>query len=598
MRSAPPWHSAPSFPQRSADRGLPSCALARREHTAGQYTAGQYTVGLLIAVTIGVWTAFSTRAVAQTASATAAAGGKDAPAAQPLRPLGWHAYASRYIDPPVWHFEPVKGAVEYRAELRASAYRADRRNSVNQVYHVASTTPELSLDAVWKEILAGPVTASIAAVDNAGATLAANTLLFHKARPFDGTIPPWRYPIPEMVDGLAAYLINLRSPNAVEPDRSPQLWHAIIFQNGTVSPLGYPTHNAYTIEFFIDYAKWTKNADLARRGLALARELADFNIKYRTPADWKLPNVFYTTAVQGKMGGDKDRDALIVTLTGLMGRSLLRLGLDQSEPKYVRAAVDTARCLLETQLPEGNWPFRVEPKTGRVDNAYTSSVILPVLFFDELIGAPATAFDGMEAASLRESLKAARARAMRWLIEGPLRDYRWEGFCEDVADMPPYVATQWYDAAWTAKYLIEHRDEFPDQFQAALKVLDWIEDQFVCWHAVDVPYMESPNPVVPVVMEQYRCYRPVECCNAWLFDAYLAAHKATGKDLYLQQSRALAAALTHFRRPSGAFATWCFYTSPGRPKDAGDWFSCMVYDAHMMIRHEAVLHKDGGQKGQ
>ena len=507
----------------------------------------------------------------------------------PLRLRGWHAYASRYITPPVWHFEPVKKAVEYRAEIQASPYRADFRDAAAIVYHVASRSPELSLEPGWKELLPGPVRASVVAVDEAGAALAAETLLFHKARPFNGTVLPWQHSTTEIVNGVADFLVTVRSPNAAEPHRSPLLWHGIIYTDGTVSPLGYPTHNAYHIEFFIEFARWTKNADLARRAVSLARELADFNIQYRTPADWELPNVFYTTAVDGRMGGDKDRDTLIVTLTGLMGRALLRLGLDQNEPRYVRAAVETARCLLATQLPDGNWPFRVEPKTGRVDNSYTSSGILPVLLFDELIAAPDSALAGMDAAVLRRSLRAARSQALRWIIQGPLRDFRWEGFCEDVKDMPPYEATQWYDAVWTAKYLIEHRDEFPDQFAAALEVLDWIEDQFVCWAAVDVPYMESPNPVVPVVMEQYRCYRPVECCNAWLFEALLAAYQATGNDVYLRKSRALAAALTHFRRPNGSFATWCFYTSPDRLKEAGDWFACMVYDAHMLMRHERVL---------
>lgn len=504
-------------------------------------------------------------------------------------PLGWHRYASRYLAPPVWRFEPVTKAVEYRAEIQSSAYRADFRDAADKVHRVTARTPELSLEPVWKDLLPGAARAEIVAIDESGAILARETLLFHKARPFSGAILPWKHSIPQMVNGVAAFLLDLRSPNAVEPNRSPLLWHAIIYTNGAVSPLGYPTHNAYHIEFFIEFARWTKDAGLARRAIALARELADFNIQYRTPADWKLPNVFYTTAVNGKMGGDKDRDTLIVPLTGLMGRSLLRLGLDQNEPRYVRAAVDTARCLLATQLPEGNWPFRVEPRTGRVDNAYTSSVILPVLLFDELMAVPDSAFDGMDAAGLRASIKSARARALQWIIRGPLSDYRWEGFCEDVKDMPPYVATEWYDAVWTAKYLIEHRNEFPDQFQAALRVLDWIEDQFVCWSVLDVPYMESPDPVVPVVMEQYRCYKPVECCNAWLFEALLAAHAATGRDVYLQKSRALAAALSHLRRPNGSFATWCFYASPDRQVEAGDWFACMVYDGHMLMRHEKAL---------
>lgn len=119
--------------------------------------------------------------------------------------------------------------------------------------------------------------------------------------------------------------------------------------------------------------------------------------------------MFYTTSVNGQMGGEADRDALIITLTGLTGRGLLRLGLDQNEAKYTDAAVATARCLVTSQLPEGNWPFRIEPKTGRVDNAYTSSVILPVLLFDELLAAPPV-YAGRRAGELTEQLKKLASR--------------------------------------------------------------------------------------------------------------------------------------------------------------------------------------------
>jgi hypothetical protein len=276
---------------------------------------------------------------ATTASLGSEAGPSGPAPVDPTRPrplLGWHRYASRYIAPPVWRFEAVRNAVEYRAELRSSAYRADFRDAADKVQAVTSRTPELSLEPVWKDLLPGAARAEIVAIDKSGATLARETLLFHKARPFSGAIPPWKHSVPEMVNGVAAFLLDLRSPNAVEPDRSPLLWHAIIYTNGTVSPLGYPTHNAYH-------------------------------------------------------------------------------------------------------------------------------------------------------------------------------------------------------------------------------------------------------------MEQYRCYKPVECCNAWLFEALLAAHRATGRDVYLQKSRALAAALSHFRRPNGSFATWCFYASPDRQVEAGDWFSCMVYDGHMLMRHEKAL---------
>jgi len=109
-----------------------------------------------------------------------------------------------------------------------------------------------------------------------------------------------------------------------------------------------------------------------------------------------------------------------------------------------------------------------------------------------------------------------------------------------------------------------------------------------------VPRLKSRIPIVPLVLEQYRCYSAVDACNAWLLDIYMVAHQASGNDLYLRKAKALASALTRARRPSGAIATWSWFETAedardGKPADLGDWFSCMAYDAHVLMRHEKAL---------
>jgi hypothetical protein len=511
---------------------------------------------------------------------------KASPGAVGLRLTGWQTYATRYIFPPRLRFERIDQAAEYDLRLRTPS---------GPEQSVVWGDSSVRLDDVWRSIPPGPVTVIATAVDEDDVILAANVITFHKAREFDGAVSPPRYPAPEMARGVAEFLVDPQGRKAFDPKHSPLLWHATIRTDGVVSPVGYPTQNAYCIDFFLEYTQWTQYAPLARQALTVARALADWNVQYQTPSDARYPGVFYTTVQGGKVGGSVDGDSVVLPLTALMGRSLLRLGLEENDPRYVQAAVDAAKCLLSSQQDQGNWPFRVEPKSGTVRDSYTSSAILPVLFFDELIATPANRLPaGLDLNLLRARMRESRSRAMNWINGNPLTNYRWEGFCEDIPDLPPYAAIEWYDAGWTSKYLIEHRGEFPDQYSAALRLISWIEDQFACWHAADVPDLGSGIPIVPAVLEQYRRYAPIDRCNAWLLDVYLAAHKVTGDEMYLKKAKALASALTRARRPNGAIGTRLYYQTPedarnDRPADLGDWFSCMAYDAQMSMVHEKAL---------
>ena len=61
-----------------------------------------------------------------------------------------------------------------------------------------------------------------------------------------------------------------------------------------------------------------------------------------------------------------------------MALAYLSVYEETKENKYLDAALTVAKNLAGNQLPEGNWPFRVDPLTKEVKEGYTSSVIYQI----------------------------------------------------------------------------------------------------------------------------------------------------------------------------------------------------------------------------
>ena len=83
----------------------------------------------------------------------------------------------------------------------------------------------------------------------------------------------------------------------------------------------------------------------------------------------------------------------------------------------------------------------------------------------------------------------------------------------------------------------------------------------------------------PSVLEQYRCYCPIDASVAKLIRYFLFMYDLTGNKLDLAKARTLGDSMTQIQEASGRIPT-PFRKAP--PSPWGDWINCMYASAFAM----------------
>lgn len=311
----------------------------------------------------------------------------------------------------------------------------------------------------------------------------------------------------------------------------------------------YPRNHSQFIRTFLAYWRYTGNPEC----LVRARQLADWNLARRTPADWMYGSLFYSTIRKGKVGGGVDGDAIMPDKSALFALRLLELYDATGEAAYREAAEAVAATLARTQLPEGNWYFRVNPKTGAVREPYTSNAIAAVMLFETL--------DASDGNRWHEP----KARALKWILEEPAKTMQWTGFYEDIP--PGDNRTNW-DCLDTARWLIAHRAESPEYLPLARKLHDWLAKEFMDkreeWGGAEG------------FREQKRCFY-TEGARTMHWAALLADfYEATGDESYKQRATGALSLCTYWMREDGANIVGPEWMNPGEI-----WFACHFNESYM-----------------
>ncbi len=322
--------------------------------------------------------------------------------------------------------------------------------------------------------------------------------------------------------------------------RPPYFFYAVTFNgNGQLEEgidegwrqTAYPAgHHAIYINCFLNYYAYSGNA----KALQQAEELAVWNMAHSTPTNWCYGGLPYSTARRGQVGGDQtenagkmghmDGDATMTDKAAIMADAYLRLYQVTRRPEYLQAAQRIAATLARTQLPAGNWPFRVEPKIGVVREPYTSSAIYAVMLFESL-----------DRLTGQKTFKVAKDKAFTWLWNGPIRDMNWNGFYEDIGANPKNRNN--HDCIDTARYLVVHRADNKEFLPAALRLVDWVRKTFV-----DEKHQYSP---APAVREQLVCnYRMSAHTGHWA-QLLGCLYEATGDAKYRVEMLNAASLITY-----------------------------------------------------
>ena len=325
----------------------------------------------------------------------------------------------------------------------------------------------------------------------------------------------------------------------------------------------YPAfHHSMFIRVFLAHWRKTKDPEC----LARARELGDWNLERRTPPDWLYGNMFYSTAVKGKVGGSVDGDAIMTDKPAIMALAMFELADATGNARYRRAAEQVAATLAKTQLPAGNWPFRVNPQTGEVREDYTSSAIYAVMLFEAL--------DGKDGSRWMD----AKVKALGWILENPAKTMLWRGFYEDVPSEHTTNRTNW-DCIDTARWLVAHRAENPDYLPLALRLNEWIVKEFGDHNAAWAPALG--------IREQKSCFATMGVHTLHWAALQADLQAATGDAAFKSRALNACALVTYWMRPGNAIVvgpTW---------KDE-IWFSChlgtVLYMYDTLGRYPDAVH--------
>ncbi len=280
----------------------------------------------------------------------------------------------------------------------------------------------------------------------------------------------------------------------------PYVYAVTINLTGTV---GTPT--MYVLQEFsffnnglLDYYMFTGD----KRALDRAKELADWLTApaHLIPADWPCGGMSATKTNLGKVVGDvegktiflwpygdvgdvKDEqtggDLISLEEQGAGAYTVLRLFHLTGDKSYLGYCTGVADALLRVQLPEGNWHYRVNPRTGEPNDDFTANVVDNIIFLDEMA----------ETTGKRDYAAAAR-KAEQWLLNVPVKNNRWLGIFGDV---PSNVHLEWagnykgkepqnysgFVAMNAARHLLAQRDKHPEYVKLAQGLRKWIFDGFL-----------------------------------------------------------------------------------------------------------------------
>jgi len=233
------------------------------------------------------------------------------------------------------------------------------------------------------------------------------------------------------------------------------------------------------IETIIRYYPYTGE----QKWIELARHPLDHLIAESTPADYLWARVPYASAdnsghYQG--GSHEGIDGIEPDKVAQAAVGYLRFYKLTGEEKYLNEAIHCAKVLAEKIRPgdelHSPWPFRINAKTGKILEEYTSEVLWPIVLFDEL-----------SAMGLDQEGDFSRARkiAWDWLMKYPMKNNRWKGYFEDVIRDPLNWNRDQYTPGEVARFIMRHPELDPNWKTDVPALLAWIkktlEDDSAKW---------------------------------------------------------------------------------------------------------------------
>lgn len=490
------------------------------------------------------------------------------PGAQPF----WNGRAVQFQFAPAFDFKEVMGAASYRFTVVPAR---------GETVMFTAEKPWAPLTPVWDKVITGRAMLTVQGLDAKGAAVGeAMTRTFHRA-----AVIPRDYPAPKMSwreSARTSLEALVHSPDlrcwfdGREPDPAVHLYR-------------YPSKiiGAAAAALAMYAAQSPAPADAAE-ALQAARRAADYLLAMSFPESsaWAHhPPTYHPTMFAERMGGHMNPANYLTCCGAETGGYYLDVHAATKDAKYLDAAVRIAETYARQQREDGSWLLFVTPQDG---NAVTDNVMNPTLVIEFI--------DRLAQVTQDHRFDAMRDKAVTWTLRNPVRTWNWQGQFEDVKPLPPYENLTEHEAGDLAIHLFQTAAKDAEHRALAIDLMRFCEDQFVMWAQPPVTSPKDQNPdgkaasqsktwMLPCVLEQYRCYAPVNASSAKMIRVYLAAHRATGDRLPLEKARALAATLTHTQshpKAPGRYQTWVMQ------KPGPMWFNCELLAIRAMMELAAV----------
>jgi hypothetical protein len=483
----------------------------------------------------------------------------------------WNVNSSQFIFVPSFDFSTVPGAENYRFK---AVSEADGKEYVFQ-----AGEPWATLAPIWQELPVGYVSLEVAGLDSSGIEVGkAGNRRFYRSAVFDGPYgDSLQYDYTESARRALQYLFNndyLRKWSTEgAPDSSyflycyPSKMVAAIIQGMLLYSRLAPADSSAALSIAIDAGKY-----LVEHSQPLGSPLAYFPPTY-DPTD--LDSMNY-----------KDdppyiyRDQIMLIYPPQVALAYLDLYGVTGDKAFMIEAEKIADTFARIQLADGNWPLKMDIRTGEAVGSNFARVGTILEFYNRL-----RKDFGIE--RYNGNILAARPNYLR-----PFEEYNFEGQFEDVEPSRPYQNLSHYAAVEAATYFLNYAFGRPENLKKAREYLRFAEDQFVVWERpCPIPRPEkqdrlSDDWITPCALEQYDYYVPIDASAANFISVFLKAYQVTKDPLYLAKALSLANSMVAAQdKETGKYPTYWWKSLI----DRFGWINCAIYSAEAMYRFGSFL---------
>ena len=434
----------------------------------------------------------------------------------------WNEQAKQFIFAPAFDFKVIQGAKSYRFTVAG----ADGKTLTFD-----AAEPWAALTPVWEKTPVGTTKVTVEGLDAAGQVIgAAGTRTFHRGAVFNG---PYGQPVLPYGESAKVGLQSVMSESFV------RAWRTMGRPDPAYPLYRYPSKLiGGVMSGCAMYAMQTPRPADADVALEIGRRAAEF-LRSISGAPGS-PMAFFPPSYHDAKPTERENDNWTMLFSGAeAGQGYLDLYDATNAPEHLEAAKRIAAAYGKLQLETGTWHLKVDNTTGQPVSDLKLIPSTVIRFLDRLVNQ----YRGVEFQSPLD-------RAVRWMMENPVRTFDWQAQFDDAKLRGPYQNLSKHEACEFASYLFERERDDPAKIELARELLRYAEDQFLVWEQppadlkVRSDNLKPANWFTPCSMEQYAMFEPISGSSAFMIIAYIRAYQASGDKLCLAKAESLANALT------------------------------------------------------